>query len=158
VPVAVRARRLGYRLAHAGLVAWWTVRRPHTRGVKCVLRRDGEILFVRHTYGEREAWELPGGGLHHGEPPADAAAREAREELGVDLDWRGLGVAETGGDGKTTTLYAFTARLADGAAVRVTPVEIADARWAPADDPPEPLGRDVAVVLELLGPRGAGTD
>ncbi|MCB0908933.1 MAG: NUDIX domain-containing protein [Nocardioidaceae bacterium] len=47
--------------------------------------RDGEILLTRisrrgHHAGE---WTLPGGGIDHGEPPAEALAREVREECGV---------------------------------------------------------------------------
>lgn len=156
MPVSVRLRRLGYRAAHAALRVWWAVRRPRTRGVKCVLRRDGgDVLFVRHTYGERGEWELPGGMLRHGEAPADTVRREGREELGLDLDWRGLGIAETGGHGKTTTLHAFIAHAgaADVAALTTTPVEIAESRWAPPDAPPEPAGRDVGAVLALLARR-----
>jgi 8-oxo-dGTP pyrophosphatase MutT (NUDIX family) len=132
------------------LDAWWAVRRPHTRGVKVVLRRPGgDVLFVRHTYG-RGDWELPGGMLHRREAPQDAAWREAREELGVDVPWRPLGVAEVGGDFKTTTLHVFLADVRDDAAVRVTPVEIAEARWASPAAPPDPPGRDLATVLALL--------
>jgi 8-oxo-dGTP diphosphatase len=156
MPRAVRLRRLGYRAAHAGLRVWWAVRRPHTRGVKCLLRRDGgELLFVRHTYGRRREWELPGGTVRRHEAPADAARREGREELGLEPVWRAVGTAEVGGDGKTTTLHAFLADAdADAgaaAALRLTPVELAEARWAPADAPPEPVGRDVRPVLALLG-------
>jgi len=149
VPAAVRLRRLGYRVAYLGLRLWWAVRRPHTRGVKCLLRRGGEVLFVRHTYGRRE-WELPGGSPRWGETPAQAARREAHEELGVDLEWTPVGVAEIGGDGKTTTLHVFAADAGDGAALRVSPVEIEDARWAGPAAPPQPLGRDVPSVLALL--------
>jgi 8-oxo-dGTP pyrophosphatase MutT (NUDIX family) len=147
---AVRLRRLGYRAAFLALRAWWAVARPHTRGVKVLLRRDdGALLFVRHTYGAGE-WELPGGSPRRHEPPADTARREAREELGVDLAWTPVGVTEAGGDGKTTTLHAFTARARDGDGLRISPVEIAEARWAPPDDPPQPLGRDAPAVLGLL--------
>jgi 8-oxo-dGTP pyrophosphatase MutT (NUDIX family) len=153
MPSAVRLRRLGYRVAYLGLRVWWAVRRPHTRGVKCLLRREGgDLLFVLHTYGRRE-WELPGGSPRRREPPADAACREAREELGLELEWAPLGVAEIGGYRKTTTLHAFTAELTDGAGLRVTPVEIAAVRWAPPGDPPQPLGRDVPAVLGLLAAR-----
>jgi 8-oxo-dGTP pyrophosphatase MutT (NUDIX family) len=154
VSAAVRLRRFGYRVAYRALRAWWAVRRPHTRGVKCVLRRDGgDVLFVRHTYGRRGEWELPGGSPRRREPSADTARREAREELGLDLVWTPIGPTETGGDGKTTTLHAFTAQAGDGAGLRITPVEIAEARWAPPTAPPQPLGRDAPAVLTLLARR-----
>ena len=45
-----------------------------------------QILLVHPTYRTDGTWEIPGGGLDAGEHPLQAAAREAREELGVDLD------------------------------------------------------------------------
>jgi 8-oxo-dGTP pyrophosphatase MutT (NUDIX family) len=154
VPRAVRLRRLGYRVAHGALHVWWAMRRPHTRGVKVIVRRPGgDVLFVRHTYGRRE-WELPGGMLRPHEAPEDAARREAREELGVELSWRPLGVAEVGGNAKTTTLHVFLADVRDAGAVRVTPVEISEARWGSPGAPPDPPGRDLAPVLALLDEGG----
>jgi len=48
-----------------------------------VLRdRQGRIALVRNTY--RDGWSLPGGVVDDNEPPADAAVREVREELGHD--------------------------------------------------------------------------
>ena len=88
----VPARRWAYRAAHRVLRVWWFARRPHTRGVKCLLRHDGRVLFIRHTYGDRRVWELPGGGVARGETPAAAVVREAREELGVTPAWRPVAV------------------------------------------------------------------
>ena len=50
-------------------------------------RRDDRdrVLFVRHTYGDRTPWEMPGGGLRRGEAPEAAVRREMREELGIEL-------------------------------------------------------------------------
>ena len=53
-----------------------------------VIVRDERILLTRisprgHHAGE---WTLPGGGIDHGEPPAQALAREVREECGVDCE------------------------------------------------------------------------
>lgn len=42
----------------------------------------GRVLLVRPSY--KPGWEIPGGYLHPGESPADAAAREVAEELGIE--------------------------------------------------------------------------
>lgn len=44
---------------------------------------DGGILLVKPSY--RETWEIPGGGLEHGEDPWAAAVREIKEETGLEL-------------------------------------------------------------------------
>jgi ADP-ribose pyrophosphatase YjhB (NUDIX family) len=52
-----------------------------------VLANDeaGRILVVRTTYGGGRQWMLPGGRVEHGETPHRAAARETREETGLDV-------------------------------------------------------------------------
>ncbi|MGW0393321.1 NUDIX domain-containing protein [Streptomyces sp. NPDC003042] len=48
---------------------------------------DGAVLLVRPGYGDPGRWLLPGGGVDSdlGETPRTAAAREVREEIGLDL-------------------------------------------------------------------------
>jgi 8-oxo-dGTP pyrophosphatase MutT (NUDIX family) len=57
--------------------------------VRVVLRdRGGRVLLFRCTLASRAAehwWELPGGGIEPGESYADAAAREIREETGLEV-------------------------------------------------------------------------
>jgi 8-oxo-dGTP pyrophosphatase MutT (NUDIX family) len=126
------------------------VRRPHTRGVKCIVRDGDRILFVRHTYGDRRAWELPGGSLRRDERPDVAVRREMREELGVALgDLRPVGRVDVSGHGKETELFCFEARVAR-ADVRLDPGELAEGRWAAADAPPQPLGPDAATLRRLV--------
>lgn len=117
--------------------------------------RDGDrVLFVRHTYGDRSAWELPGGGRRSSEPPAAAIRREMREELGIELvALRELGQVEVAGSHKRTLMDCFEARTG-GAVLRLQDAELAEARWAPLDAPPRPLGPDAAAILRLLA-RGA---
>jgi 8-oxo-dGTP pyrophosphatase MutT (NUDIX family) len=148
LPVPVR--RAGYRAAHALLRVYWRIARPHTRGVKCVVRQGDALLLVRHAYGDRSCWELPGGGIKRGEEPRDAAAREAHEELGLDLaDWHALGAVEVRGYGKRTTVLCFEARP-PGRALTVDAGEIAEARWFDLGALPRRLGLDARTVLARL--------
>jgi 8-oxo-dGTP diphosphatase len=53
--------------------------------VKAVIKdTDGRILLLREKDG---SWELPGGGLEHGEDPKQALAREIAEETGMTVEW-----------------------------------------------------------------------
>lgn len=150
-PRSAALLRLGYRVAYRGLCVWSVLARPRTRGVKCVLLDDdGRALFVRHAYGTRANWELPGGGARRTEPAADAVRREAREELGIDDDrWRPLAVAEGIWHGKHERLDIFVTERA-ARPVRFDPVEIADAGWFALDAPPQPLGPSTRMALRAM--------
>ena len=154
----VPLRRVGYRVAHAMLRLYWRIARPQTRGVKCVVRDGDAAVFVRHAYGDRrrETWIVAGGGevVAHLEDPRDTAAREAREELGLELeDWRALGSVESHGYGKRTTVICFEAHSSHRA-LTLDAGEIEEAGWFALVDPPAPLGLDARVVLTrlVLGP------
>jgi len=43
----------------------------------------GKVLLVKPSY--LDTWEVPGGGLEHGEDPFQAAVREVKEEIGLEL-------------------------------------------------------------------------
>jgi len=60
-------------------------RSPLLDVVAAILWRDDRFLAVRRPPGKPMAgmWEFPGGKIVRGETPADALARELREELGV---------------------------------------------------------------------------
>ncbi|HEV3002650.1 MAG TPA: NUDIX hydrolase [Solirubrobacteraceae bacterium] len=130
---------------------WSRVVRPDARGVKCVLRDDaGRALFVRHAYGDRRRWEIPGGGARGGEALAEAARREAFEELGADVRaWEEVGTARGLWYGKEERLTVFAAPW-PGGPVRPDPVEIATVGWFALADPPSPLGPTTVAALELL--------
>ena len=44
--------------------------------------RDGQVLLARFIGAQPHHWTLPGGGVEHGEDPADAVLRELTEETG----------------------------------------------------------------------------
>ena len=63
-------------------LAYRRIVNPLTLGVRCiVVRDDGHVLLVRHTY--LPGWYLPGGGVDRGESLEAAIARELMEEVGV---------------------------------------------------------------------------
>jgi 8-oxo-dGTP pyrophosphatase MutT (NUDIX family) len=63
----------------------WTLRRSAARVV--VLDSVDRVLLLRATDpanpAKGEWWELPGGGIEHGESSAEAAVRELYEETGI---------------------------------------------------------------------------
>ena len=74
-----RVLRLAFLLK--GLWSWFA--RPVNLGVRMILLQEGKVLLVRHTY--MDGWHFPGGAMNRGETPLEGAAREAREEAGVEL-------------------------------------------------------------------------
>lgn len=135
----IPARRRVFRVGYFALQGWWLVRRPHTSGVKVVLRRGEDVLLVRHTYGRRAEWDLPGGFIHDDEVPQDAVLRELEEEVGVRAQRPvTLGAILLRSSGRRDTVHFFAADVdADAAPIDVDAGEIAQARWFPRDALPE---------------------
>jgi len=141
--------RLGFRVGYHVLHAWWLLTHPKKRGVKCVLTRDGQVLLVRHTYGGRRTWELPGGGVKRREDPGHAARREIREELGIDVDdWTLLGELFARIDGKRDRLWCFTSEIGDRP-LDPDRAEIADVEWFRLDRLPERAARYVPRIAAM---------
>ncbi|WP_199043394.1 NUDIX domain-containing protein [Glycomyces salinus] len=137
---------------------WWRLRRPTTFGVKAFLRLpDGRFLVVRHAYGDTARWGLPGGGYRPGrESPAEAAAREVREELGLAIDPVGFEVLDralTTAEGKRDTVTILTAQ-APSHEIRLA-AELAEARWIAGVDELDaaPVSRRLKMALALTGRR-----
>src|SRR5438128_2234185 len=54
------------------------------RGAVCLIEHEGKILLIHKNYGDAK-WHLPGGGIGKRETPAEAAIREVKEEVGINL-------------------------------------------------------------------------
>lgn len=56
---------------------------PQVRGVYVAVWYDGQLLLVENSY--RRQLYFPSGGVRSGECPLEAARRELKEEVGIDL-------------------------------------------------------------------------
>lgn len=97
-------------------------------------RSDGALLLVRNSY--RRGWGFPGGFLKRGEAPADAAARETREEVGVDV-----------------VLDDHPTAMVDAAIRRVDIVYTARPRDEAASAAPTPASHEI-VAVQWFAPTG----
>lgn len=57
----------------------------HRLVVKGLYVRDGKVLLTKEAPHLGNAWELPGGGLGHGEDPREGLIREIKEELDLEV-------------------------------------------------------------------------
>lgn len=76
--------------SRTGFIAMLDSSLPTKRAIaQGVLRdREGRVLLCELTY--KTEWDLPGGVVDPAESPAACLTREVREELGLDLEVRGL--------------------------------------------------------------------
>ena len=118
-----------------------------------VLDREGRVLLQRRT--DDDTWSLVGGYLEIGETPEDAARREAKEEVGLDL-----GELELFGVFAGSELYheydqgrvysvtiTYVARDATGEP-RADQDEVKATRYYPLDELPERLERTTRPILD----------
>jgi ADP-ribose pyrophosphatase YjhB (NUDIX family) len=60
-------------------------------GVGGFIHREGRVLLIRRKFEPNKGrWAPPGGLLEVGEDPQEAAQREVREELGLEVEVEGL--------------------------------------------------------------------
>lgn len=135
---------VGYRLVRA---AWW-IFRPVILGIRVVVRRDDEVLLVRHTY--RPEWFLPGGQPKRGESLADTARREVREETGMYVDEVSLsGVYSSLFPSFSNHVVVFAATVRDQESETESP-EIDALRWANPDDLPAACASETTAVIRRV--------
>jgi ADP-ribose pyrophosphatase YjhB (NUDIX family) len=126
--------------------------------VGTIVVRDGCVLLARRgkepSYG---LWSLPGGAVDLGEGLKDAAARETREECGIEIEITDvLEVVERmvrDPDGRVQFHYVIVDYLARWTSGELVPSsEVLEAHWVPPESFPRyEMTRGTAeVVLRML--------
>ena len=121
-----------------------------TVGAMCVIERaDGRVLLIRHLY--RQRWGVPGGLLQRHESPADAARREVREEVGLDVRLIGEAAVQVDADPRRVDIVFRAQPVDDATADNVKPssVEVIEARWFAPTEFPE-LQHETAQAIQAL--------
>jgi 8-oxo-dGTP diphosphatase len=138
--------------------------KPRQAG-RAILRDDaGRVLLLHFVLPNMTFWATPGGGMEPGETPLEAATREVREELGIDVTLEGpvhraVGIFEFEGVLIENTDHFF-AGYWNGTPVLVGATEtesaaLRAARWWTLEEIKQTredvFPRDLADVLRRLG-------
>ena len=71
---------------------YWRIARPNTYGAFVAVWHEGRVLAIKNSY--KPQWTFPGGGVKPNETPLQAATRELREEVGIDVQPNSLSIVK----------------------------------------------------------------
>lgn len=121
---------------------------------RAVITDEQHRILLVHTMGSRPRWGLPGGIVHLNESPRDAARREIREELGLDITAGDLLAAEWASPATpgrrarlTLTFVGPCITPEDVARIVLQPDEVDAIEWADRDRAKQVLPPEIAVVV-----------
>ena len=118
-------------------------------GAMCVVERaDGALLMLRQSYRRRTAWGFPGGLLKRNEAPVDAARREVREEIGIDVELDPVPKVVIEPRHRRVDVI-YTGRARDDAQPAPCSPEVVEVRWFPRQDLPELTLEATTALIEL---------
>ena len=133
------------------------VLRPRVVGAHVVVRFEDRVLLVKNSY--RRARGFPAGRVDRGEGVRAAAARELREEVGIEVDEGRLiplAVVVTRHEFKTDEAHLFELRLDERPVVTIDRREVVWADFVPIEAIDFPLHAPARRWLE--GERRGGRD
>ena len=131
-------------------------------GVAAIVRdAENRVLFIRRA--DNGEWGLPAGAIDPGETPAEAVAREVREETGLEVrparvagvfGGKGFRVRYENGDEAEYTVVVFDCEVVGGT-LSATDGEALELRYFAPDEAPE---LKVAYPRSLLYPPRSATE
>ena len=135
----------------------WRDRHTVVPAVYLILRKEDKILLLRRANtGYMDGYyALPSGHLDGGETADQAACREAKEEVGVDIEPSDLRLLHTlhrkaqEGDYERIDLF-FEVGKWTGEPKNVEPEKCDEVTWIPLNELPENVTPEVSQALECI--------
>lgn len=126
----------------------WRTNRRFVAGAMGLVVEEGRVLLLRHDYRASGQWGLPGGWIGGHEGPAEALARELREETGLIVQVGEPAAVYRAPDVPRLDIV-FHCRVVGG--VLALSDEIAEARYFGADElPADMYPEQRALVCRVL--------
>lgn len=132
-------------------------RNPAATAAYVFLRKEGKLLLARrcNTGWQDGKYQMPAGHVEPGELPSETAIREAKEEVGVDIDPHDLRFMHVGFRGKHDDTgdrvdYYFEATKWSGEVMNCEPEKCDDLLWVAPDDLPDDMVPHARVVIEAV--------
>lgn len=117
-----------------------------------VIIKDNKVLLDKH--GDDNFWKFPGGRLHESESPIEAAKREVREELSIEINIISVPfiinfTRETEGKTEYVILFHYLSELKSN---NVKPDrDVRDWEWFDVNKLPEDLAPNIKPTLDYFG-------
>ncbi len=127
---------------------YWFIFRPTLRGVKCIIENNDKFLLVKLNYAHHR-WIIPGGGVKKNESSLQAAVREVKEEVGLDVkNLVSIGSYTSNKDYKENIVEIFLAN-SDILDTKIDPIEIETAGWFEKSNFPENVGVSMLEIFKI---------
>lgn len=145
--------RVAYRAAYFALRTYWRIARPKGFGAHVAIWCDDELFLIQNSY--RSDRSVPGGGVNRDEDPLHAAARELREETGIELaldQLAAFGRIDVEHDSLRDQCHFFEAHLPEKPTLAIDHREVVAADWLdPRSLDPAMIHAPTRAYLEFLG-------
>lgn len=104
-----------------------------------VVERDGEYLMIKEGKPHvKNTWNIPGGGIEHGEDPVEAVKREVYEETGLKVEQvNGLKAVLTGNSSKDrhpVIVFLFSVDVEEGEPKPKMDEEVLEAKFVDEEE------------------------
>lgn len=142
-----RLWHVGLWIAFRAMRVYWFVFRPRVSSVHVAVWCRGRVLVIRNSYKRHSS--IPAGGVHRGEELAEAAARELREEVGIEVPADQLRLAQTicsRCESKHDTGHFFEIEFSTPPPVRVDGREVIQADF---ETPRQALARELSGPVRI---------